>query len=327
MPSRDLKKSVRTPSFRAKMSTMTGLSGEEKALFQRIGNLVDVLSYTQRQESNPGGGRSRKVDTKIPTPQNVTATGVSGGLILEWDAVDFVIRGDGLSFYEVQFAESITFAAFESIEVIGTRVTIKKKPSGNTLFVRVRTVSKNGLVSAFASTATVSTKEEFFLVDQDVIDPENRTAVLPKPTLLGSPLDNNGGSIFTGVGAYVGPSPFTLNDEHSGFTSDINQRNDITYALSERVSPFPGVENLLLETIAGEFQEDSAFYTYSPSFYIRPRILPGSMTDFFTVVSLATNPLQVDVDFLRYRILNTFYFPGHPQSGYVFNASMSTLKF
>jgi hypothetical protein len=141
---------------------MKGLAPEEKALFQRIGNLVDVLSFSQRQENNPGLARSRKNSPKIPKPQNATATGVAGGVEFKWDAVDFNVRADGLAFYEVQFSESISFVDLDVIESVGTRVIIKTNPASGTLFLRVRTVSKRGLVSDFTTTSSVSTAGEIF---------------------------------------------------------------------------------------------------------------------------------------------------------------------
>lgn len=333
MPSRDNQNRIRPPSFRAKLSAMKGLSAEEKALFQRIGNLVDVLSYTQRQENNPGasGTRSRKPDARIPVPQNVTTTGTFGGVEVKWDAVDFrSTRGasDGVAFYEVQFSETSTFATFNKIETVGTRVVIKQQTDSNTLFARLRTVSKRGLTSDFTTATGVSTAEAAFLADQDNISPENRTAVLPHPELLGGALDNDGGgSTFTGIGASVGPSPFTLSDEHSGWSSNVDIRHDITFNLHENSEPFPGLEDQRLETVGQEFLEESTFYTFSPNFYIRPQILTGSFTDFFQVQIAALDPTQIDVEFLRYRILDSFYFPEHVQTGILWDASMSTLKF
>ncbi len=328
MPSRDLQKTLRTPSFRAKLSSMKGLSPDEKALFQRIGNLVDVLSYAQRQVSNPGRGRARVPDPRVPKPENLSVTGVTRGVLAQWDEVDFKVPGDGLEFYEVEFSESITFSELlASFEVVGTRITFKSNPTGGNIFVRVRAVSKKGKVSDYNTSSATSTVDELFLVDQDAIDPENRTAVLPHPELLGTALENNGGNILTGFGAYVGPSPFTLDDQHSGFSANIDIRHDITFALHERAAPFPGIENLRLDTIGSEHIEDDSFYTFVPSFYIRPVILPGSLTDFFTVAAIATDPLQIDIEFLWFSIINSFYFPYHPLAGYVFNAAMSTFKF
>jgi hypothetical protein len=308
---------------------MKGLAPEEKALFQRIGNLVDVLSFSQRQENNPGLARSRKNSPKIPKPQNATATGVAGGVEFKWDAVDFNVRADGLAFYEVQFSESISFADLDVIESVGTRVIIKTNPASGTLFLRVRTVSKRGLVSDFTTTSSVSTAGEIFTADQDDIEPENRTSVLPHPFLLGTPLENNAGSIFSGFGAHVGPSPFTLDDDNTGLSGsgNINIRNDITFTLLENDDPFPGIQSEHLDTIGQQYLEESPFYVFDPSFYIRPQTLTGSLTDFFDVITLLSNPIQTDIEFLRYRILNDFYVPDHPQNGYVLNASMSTIKF
>lgn len=324
---RDPDNKLLTPTFRAKLNRMTGMSPEEKALFQRVGNLVDTLSYAQRQLSNPRSNR-RIPSPKIPVPANLQASGVPGGMTVSWEEVDFNVRGDGLAFYEVQHAESITFAEFTSFESVGTRAVVKSRPVGGTLYVRVRSVSKRGLTSDWTQTAEVGVAENLFSADQDYIDPENRTAVLPKPTLQGAALDNTNldSTIFTGVGAAVGPSPFSpLDATQFGI---VEQRNEITFTIYDRDFPFPGVENLSLETIGREYLEQANFYTYEPNFYIRPQILTGSFTDFFTVFSLAVDPLQVNVEFLRnLSISGDFYAPKHPQTGIVYNASMSTLKF
>ncbi|MDY6957683.1 MAG: hypothetical protein SVK08_00865 [Halobacteriota archaeon] len=331
MPSRDSKNRIRPPSFRAKLSSMKGLTADEKALFQRIGNLVDVLTFSQRQENNPGTARSRKLDDRIPTPQNIVTVGTFGGLQMSWDPVDFVTtrgQSDGVAFYEVQFSETSTFATFNQIEVVGTRTTIKQDTATSTIFVRVRTVSKRGLTSSWSSTSSVSIGESIFSADQDSISPENRTTVQPMPTLLGTALDNSsGGSIFTGIGATVGPSPINLDDNNSGTSGNLNIRHDVTYVLHLGNDPFPGLENQRLETVGQEYLEQENFYTFDPSFYIRPQIVTGSFTDFFETQTLTVDPVAVDVQFLRYRILGDFYFPDHPQAGYVLDASMSTLKF
>lgn len=327
---RDPNNPIRTPSFRAKLSTMKGLSADEKSLFQRIGNLVDVLSYTQRQGNNPGLARGRKNDPTVPVPQNVNTTATFGGLELTWDPVNFKSskgRLDGVAFYEVQFSDTTTFSSFNTIESVGTRTVIKSAIS-STLFVRLRTVTKRGLVSNFTEISSVNVADSPFLADQDNIAPENRTSVLPHPKLIGASLDNSGGgSIFTGVGATVGPSPFTLDNDFSGFTTIPEFRHDITYNLHERASPFPGFEDKRLETVGEEFIEEDSFYTFDPNFYIRPLILTGSFTDFFEVQSPSFDPAQIDTEFLRGRIINDFYFPDHPQLGIILDATMSTLKF
>ena len=327
MPSRDDLAFIRPPSYRAKLSQMIGMSPEEKALFQRIGNLIDVLSFGSRQPMNPGKNttRARVIDATVPTPQNLVVTGTFGGIVVEWDAIDF----SELAFYEVQFDGSSVFSSPETLQSVDTRVVIKQFVEGDIFFVRVRAVSKRGLVSSYTSTQSISSVSiDFLNADQDYIDPENRTAVIPLPELLGSPLDNaDGAFIFTGVGACVGPSPLTISDTSAEFSSNIFIRNDITYCLHENISHFPGLENRYLDGLSHDFLEQSTFYSFSPRFYIRPQIYTGSFSDHFDVETILNDPVQIDVDFLRYRIIGIFYNPEHPQTGIVLNASMSTLKF
>lgn len=325
---RDLNKELRTPSFRSKLNTMTGLSAEEKAMFVRIGNLIDVLSYSQRQLSNPRGDGAKKLSTSIPTPRNVQVFGAIGGAEMSWDPINLNRRGDGLDHYEVQFDDSNTFSDPVKLELISTRVVVKT--SSDEIALRVRAVTKRGLVSEWSTTATLSAPGTFFLADQDAINPENRTAVDPQPELAGGSLDNTGGgaSIFTGIGASVGPSPFTIDDLSSGVPTDVNLRNDITFTLHENADPTPGIEQRYLETVAGEFLEQENFYTYAPHFYIRPQILTGSFTDFFNIVGIASAIITADVEFLRYRNVHDSFYPHIvPQAGNVLDASMSTIKF
>lgn len=325
MPSRDPNKQIKSPSFRGKLQQVKGLSAAEKALFLRIGNLVDFLSYQSRQESNPKG-QARTKSIEIPVPQNVTTTVISSGVIIEWEPVDF----SALSFYEVQISTDSVFSEAIAFEVIDKRFTYRDE-IGQTLFFRVRTVSKQGYVSAFSNTASIPFSDDTLEVDFDHIEPENRTTILPKPTLHGATLNVfPGNQISVGVGAVFSGSPLTISDIHIGFPSTGEKRNEITYDLMERNSPFPSLE----QRISGppdHFFEQSGFYELTESetggrFYIDTFIYPSSFVDFFATQTLSGTSAETDIEFLRYRITRSFYFPDFSQTGIVPSASFAALK-
>ncbi len=322
---RDPSKSLRSPTFKAKLQQIKGLSADEKALVTRVGNLLDFLQFS-RQESNPTGA-GRKKSSEVPVPTGVSATGIAGGFILTWEPVEYSL----LSAYEVQFDTDSVFSAPSAFEVIDTRFVLKED-FASSVFLRVRTLSKEqGLVSAWSSTTSISVRGADIALDFDHIYPENRTTVLPKPTLVGATTEvNSGDSISVGVGAVFAGSPLTLTDDHSGFPGRAEKRNEITYDLMERDSPYPSLE----QRISGPpdfFIERSSFYVLAePStnsrFYIKTFIYPSSFVDFFATQPLETDPSEVDVEFLRYRIAQSFYFPDHSQTGIVLEAVMSAIK-
>jgi len=315
------RKAIRTPSFRAKLSQLKGVSADEKALFQRVGNLIDTLIFTQRQGANPRE-RRRIVSSNVPVPQNVQLNTITGGINVTWDPVDI----PELGFYEVQVSETTTFATGESFVVLGTSFSFRGVPDNGLLFFRLRSVLKGGATSEWAQTlASTDTRSVVFSADQDYIEPENRTTVEPKPTLLGAPLAADLGSkAFVGIGAYIGPSPLTFSDTY--FDGNTDLRNEVNYDLYEENTPFPSTEQRRAPTV-GEYIDADPFYTFSDSFYMRFGMLPGSITDFFNVASLTLTPSTFDVEFLRYRILNSFYSPGFAQAGYTLLASLGTVRF
>lgn len=314
-------KSVRTPSFRAKLSSIRGLSGEEKALLQRVGNLIDTFTIAQKQTSNPRGQR-RKVKATVPRPTNVQINTITGGVNVTWDEVDI----PELDFYEIQFSESATFAENNSFTVLGNRMSFRASPASGSLFVRLRTVTKRGDASLFTNTISLTVSgASIFSTDQDQIDPENRTTVSPKPTLVGTALtsetDNHA---FVGIGAYVGPSPLLFSDDDQ-LKSNTNIRHEVTYTIHENTEPYPGIEQRLAPTI-GEFIDVDDFYTFSPSFYCRFAVMPRNITDFFKDITITQDPSELDIEFLRYRIVETFYEPNFNQAGIVFSASMANIR-
>lgn len=318
-------KAIRTPSFRAKLSQLKGLAPDEKALMQRIGQLLDTFTLAQRQTQNPRQ-RRRLVKTFVPKPTNVTVLTITGGVQISWDRVDL----KELDFYELDYSESAIFEDATTLQIFSPPVSIRASPASGTLFLRVRTVTKRGEVSPYTNTVSLSVAgSSVFSADQDHIEPENRTTVSPKPKLLGASLDNEGDeSFFTGIGAHVGPSPLTLDDDDIGFRANTDIRHEITYNLHDSASPFPGIEDRV--SLIDEFIDEDkigGFYNYEPSFYIRFGVLPYSLSDFFTVGTMPFDPANLDVEFLRYRILNNFYFPDFNQAGYVLNAALSTIKF
>lgn len=314
---------IRPPSYRAKLNQIRGVSPDEKALLQRIGGLIDVLSFSQRQSSNPRLRRRIPSDA-VPVPQNVDVTTITGGITVTWDPVAV---GE-LEFYEVEVAESTTFVDPAIFQVINNSLTYRATPANGVLFIRLRTVTKRGFASEYTPTLSVTVAgSTIFATDQDHIEPENRTTVTPRPTLQGALLSSElGNKAFVGAGAYCGPSPLTFSDAHEGFTSNVNIRNEVTYTAFDEPSPYPGFQQLLAPTI-GEYIDADGFYTYSPQFYTRFITLPNSFADFFDLISLTTDPTTIDVEFLRYRVLNAFYKPFFNQAGYVLSATLSTIRF
>lgn len=318
-------KALRPPSYRAKLNQIRGVGPEEKALLQRVGNLIDVLTFAQRQNQNPRGQR-RQVTRDIPSPQNVQATPTSGGVLVSWDSVDMI----ELEFYEVQVSETTTFASFVSFEVIDTNFAYRAQPSSGTLFFRIRAVSKRGATSLWSATVEGNVfGNTIFQADQDHIEPENRTTVSPKPTLVGDLFQVGlGNRAFVGIGAYVGPSPLTIVDVQPAFPSDPLQRHEISYTVFDVDLPYPGIDQRIGPTI-GRFIDVDGFYTYTPSFYMHMSCMPASISDFFPEIDLDDTQatLQLDVEFLRYTPGSDFYNPQYAQTGYVFSATMSNIKF
>lgn len=315
--------SVRTPSFRAKLAQIKGLSGDEKALFQRVGNLIDVLTITQRQAANPRG-QTRKVGDRVPRPQNISAVGVTGGVQVSWDPVDI----SELQVYEIDIGEAASFANAKRFQSINTTISSRGVPQSGSLFVRVRTVAKNGDTSRWTATVSVAVPgSSIFRADQDSINPENRTTVSPKPTLLGADLDVDlGTKAFVGAGAVIGPSPLTVDNQHSGYELDIDLRHDISADIYESATPFPSIQQRSLPGVL-EYIDEDPFYSFDPSFYMRPTQLPSHLADFFDNVALTLDPSSLDIEYLRYRLVGSFYFPSSPQTGIVQSATMGSIIF
>lgn len=318
-------KAVRPPSLRAKLNQIRGVSEEEKALLQRVGNLIDVLTFSQRQNQNPRGQR-RQVTSQVPTPKNIEATAIPGGIQVIWDPVN--VRE--LDFYEVQVSESTTFALAESFQAIESNFNYRASPPSGLVFFRLRAVTKRGFASLWSDTEQVTVLgNTVFEVDQDHIEPENRTTVSPKPTLVGTLFEVGLGSrAFVGIGAHVGPSPLTIVDEQPAFPSDPLKRNEISYTLFDVDEPFPGLQVRLGPTI-GEYIDRDSFYTYSPQFYMHMSGLTSSISDFFVEEALDETQatIQLNVEFLRYFPTGSFYLPKYSQTGIVLNASMANIKF
>lgn len=316
-------RSIRTPSFRAKLNQIKGLSGEEKALTQRIGNLIDTLTITQRQVANPRG-RRRRFSQSVPRPASVTSTGITGGVQVRWSAVDF----SELYFYEIDLDESAAFPNPRTFQTVNNVMSFRASPGSGSLFIRIRTVAKDGRVSRYTPTESVAIAgATVFRADQDNIYPENRTTVSPKPTLLGDDVSTVSGSkAFVGAGAVVGPSPLTVDNQHSGYELDVDLRNDVTATLHQASEPFPGLEQRTWPGVL-EYIDEDTFYSFDPQFYLRPIQLPSHVADFFATQTLTANPSTLNIEMLRYRLIGEFYSPQSPQTGTVQNASMGTIHF
>lgn len=322
---KDSGKIIRTPSMKAKLNQIKGMEPTEKALVNRIGNLIDFLVFEGRQESNPRTA-GRKKSNSIPTPQNIQTTAIAGGFIVTWDPVDF----SGLSFYELQIDSVSTFPSPSLFELIDTRFVFKESIN-STQFVRVRSVSKRGEVSAFSSTSSVSGANSNSVVDSDQRSFENRTTVEPKPTLIGSDIDLLAGeSIFVGVGGSFIGSPLTMEDRHRGFPTENNKKNEITFNLINSEDSCTSLEDGVVG-IPDNFIETSSFYSLQVSggnqaFYFNTFIYSNSFIDFFPIIELSEDTTSIDIEFLRYRISDDFYQPDYAQTGAILDASMAIIK-
>lgn len=315
MAIRDKDRKARLPSTLAKISQIRGLSPEEKALMVRIGNLVDNTVITQRGLSNAGQVKGRKNSALVPIPQNVITTIVIGGVDVSWDPVDF----NKFSKYELLYDITPTFITATAVELVNARTVIKQQFTGD-VYIKVRTVDYVGNCSDYSSTSTVGISSNAYDSDQDYIEPENRTTVTPKPTLLSKGLLFGGGeTVFVGIGAATGPGPLTFFDEANiGGQSELRGkiRNQITYSLLDFYMP-------LEDRTAGipDYQKDTEqFYRYSPFFYIQTQVFTGSITDFFNTAQPESDPLTADIEFLRYLSVP------HTETGIILNASNSTIK-
>jgi hypothetical protein len=308
---RDPNRPYRLPSVTAKVHQITGFSPAEKALFTRIANLIDTYVVTQRQENNPGQVAGRKFTTTIPTPIGLTTSIVTGGLTVQWDAVNF----NDFYAYELQYDETTSFSSPVVLQVSTTQITLKDDFSAD-IFVRVRTLSRKGEVSGWSSTANITVVNTIYDTDTDQIEPENRTNVQTRPTLLGAEIATNTGDLaFVGVGGAVGPGPQNFQD--TTIQAELNIRNQITYTIREGVL-IGGQRTMVMPD---NIVEVASFYTFDPQFYIRTLPLTGSFVDFFDNYGYQTTPSTLDVEMLRY-----LRFYGHHQSGIVLNATHTALK-
>jgi hypothetical protein len=308
---RDPNRPFRLPSVTAKVHQIKGFSPAEKALFTRVANLIDTFVITQRAENNPGGVPGRKVSERVPIPAALETAIVTGGITIQWEPVEF----NNFFVYELQYDNTSSFAAPITLEVSTTQITIKDEFS-DTLFVRVRTVSRTGEVSEFSSTVSINVVNTIYTMDFDAIEPENRTNVETRPKLLGSQISTNPGDLaFVGVGGAVGPGAQGFSD--TSVAANLKIRNQITYTLRE-ANILGGKRTMVMPNGIVEVEQ---FYTILPQFYIQTLPLTGSFVDFFDNYTFQSSLTSIDVEFLRY-----FNFYGHHQSGMILNATDHVLK-
>lgn len=310
MPSFDKDRRVRLPSIAAKLAGIRGLARDEKAQMVRVGNLIDAL-VVSRNISNPKESGARKVDpTKVPSPDGVTVTAIVLGVEVKWTAVNF----NQIDFYEVQTSSSANFSSPSTFTAFTNRLILKG--TTGTLFVRVRTISRDGHASEYSAPAAGSTNitVNLFDVDTDRELFEIRTrGVGPDPELLGKDLapESTGGKALAIVGACVGPGPISFTDASGGVV-----KNQITYQLREFTSSFylPSQSNNVGMPTTGD---SSGFYDSSTRTYT---VFPGSFLDFFYIEPLEVNPAHLNVLFLQYH-------KGTEQTGVVKRASDSIIEF
>jgi hypothetical protein len=311
MPNRQTKKASRLPSIAAKMSTLTGVSTSEKQLLIRIGNLVDTITVSQRNLTNPGERGPRVLSRRVPKPANMTIATANAGVDVTWDAVDF----NSFQLYEVQHYPDITFADPITINAFTNKVAIKGI-TDETIVVRVRTVDRIGNVSEWETGSIITLATSIlFSFDTDHKDYENRTRVTVSPFLSGGFASTGLVSrVLAGVGAAVGPGPVTFYDPSFGGRSGL--KNQITYTLLENdviiiQEKTMGLPILFYEV--GDTTTDSNGRHYTS--------FSGSFLDFFNVAELIQDPSAQVVSFLDY--LQT----PHEQSGIVYNATLGVIKF
>jgi hypothetical protein len=310
MPSYDKNKRTRMPSIAARMRSIMGLSFEEKGALVRIGNLIDA--YVKDRDLNTLDGEARQYSTRVPAPSNVVGRAITSGIEVTWDPVDFI----GLAIYEVQYSETSTFGRSITVPTHQNRAILTNLPA-TTLWVRVRTVSKDSKVSPWVTvTGSITFGVSPFEIDTDYIDPEIRTHMADNslhPQLIGSPLAVGVSSrIFFGVGAAIGPGPTSFIDSSggSGFYSSTN-KHQITYSVQQN-----DVEKQY-GTLGMPIDWSDSFYDIGPREYM---VGTGSFVNFFYVDTFFEDPTIIDIKFLDYQQIE------HEQTGTVNNATMAIIK-
>jgi hypothetical protein len=315
---------ARLPSIVSKFSSVPGLKGPEKAMFVRLGNLIDAIVVHERIIANPQTTMSKQVRNDIPVPQDVETEVILNGLIVKWSRVDY----NYLAAYEVQYDDSVHFPDPTSGTTSGNEIVIRDVSSTD-LYVRVRTIARSEQgVSNWSDTTSLTLEHGVYTVDSDNIFPENRTTVVPQPELIGQGLDILLGALGTvGVGGVVGPSPLTFSD-FGNTTAHPHEvpRNQVTYALEEN-DVVQDSKTMGLPTWFNESTESTSFYPYDSTNYEIDNTddrafnsFTGSFLDFFESYSYTLNPAYIDVRFQRYRRTP------HEQMGTVENAAHFLIK-
>lgn len=311
MPTYDKDRRLRLPSISAKLAGLRGMSRQEKSQMIRIGNLIDAL-VVARAIANPRSGGAKKVSTGVPPPSGVITTAIVLGVEVKWNAVDF----NKLQNYEVQVSTNEIFSNPTTLLAFTNRIVIKGVTG--TVYVRVRTVDREGNVSTYSAPAAGSTSVSTNLFDVDtdrqLFEVRTRTAGGggQAPELLGKDLapESTGGKALVLVGACTGPGPISFTDATGG-----SVKHQITYRLREFTSFYleRQDQNMGLPTLgtSAGFYDDST-RTYSA--------FPGSFVDIFYIEPLEVNPAHLNVQFLQYH-------KGTEQVGVIKRASDSIVEF
>jgi len=311
VPPRQVSKASRLPSIAAKMADLTGISGPEKQLMLRIGNLIDAFVITQRNLNNPGERGPRVLSNRVPAVRNLALRVMAGGIDASWDAVNF----NSFQLYEVEHASNTTYVDGTVLSAFSNKISIKGFEAGSTVAIRVRVVDRVGNVGSWTSSETTTIELlPIFATDGDAVDFENRTRVPPSPELFGGASVSDAiARAFIGTGGAVGPSPITFYDSSNGGRAEII--NQISYALIENDSIIAQVGVMGLPTLFYEIGD-----TVAAPIGREYMSFPGSFMDFFEQEELDFNPSVVNVSFLGYTE------DPHEQSGIVHNACMATIK-
>lgn len=130
--------------------SLNGVSSDEKGLLIRMGVLIDAIVESERGLSNIGSAQKRELDQSQETPEG-EATNVLRSIQVNLDPTD----SKNLSHYEVELDTDSNFSDPDAFQSFKTDLNIKGLTPDQNYNVRVRTVTKDGLASLWASLGSV----------------------------------------------------------------------------------------------------------------------------------------------------------------------------
>jgi hypothetical protein len=138
------------PSMATYFQSLNGLETEEKALMIRMGVLIDAIVESERGMSNIGSAERRELDAAQKTPEG-EVNNVLRSVQINLDPTD----SKNLSHYEVQTDTDSNFSDPTSFQSFKTDLNIKGLTTDQNYSVRVRSITKAGLVSLWNTLGTV----------------------------------------------------------------------------------------------------------------------------------------------------------------------------